>query len=99
MVFNTLQELTGRALEIKASSQDKDFDWQKFKAAFARQYGNLRLDELMAEAEKFGFTTVEAVRAERQKQLANFYKRQKAYKAAVARNQRQADDDYDFEVA
>ena len=99
MVFNTLQELTGRALEIKASSQKKDFDWQKFKAAFERQYGNLTLDELMAEAEKFGFATVEAVRAERQKQLANFCKRQKAYKAALARNQRQADDDYDFEAA
>ncbi|KAM3090268.1 hypothetical protein ACKFKG_30215 [Phormidesmis sp. 146-35] len=86
MVLNTLRELTGHALEIKASSQGKNFDWKKFKVLFERQYGKLDLDELMAEAAKFGFTSVEEVRAERQKQLATFYKRQNAYKAAVARN-------------
>lgn len=80
MVFNTLREMTGRVLEIKATKQGKDFDWKAFKTAFEKQYGKLNLDELMAEAAKYGLTSVEAVRTQRQKQLSTFYKRQKAYK-------------------
>ena len=84
MVFNTLREMTGRVLEIKAAKQSKAFDWKAFKIAFDKQYSKLGLDELMAEAMKFGFTSVEAVRVQRQKQLSTFYKRQKAYNQAKA---------------
>jgi hypothetical protein len=87
MVFNTLREMTGRVLEIKATKQSKDFDWKAFKTAFEKQYGKLNLDELMAEATKFGLTSVEAARSERQKQLSTFYKRQKAYKQAKTHNE------------
>lgn len=79
MVFNTLREMTGRVLEIKATKHGKDFDWKAFKTAFEKQYGKLSLDELMTEATKFGLTSIEAVRAQRQRQLATFYKRQRAF--------------------
>ncbi len=82
MVFNTLREMTGRVLEIKATKHSKDFDWKTFKTAFEKQYSNLTLDELMTEATKFGLTSIEAVRAQRQRQLATFYKRQRAFNRA-----------------
>jgi hypothetical protein len=82
MVFNTLREMTGRVLELKAAKHGKDFDWKPFKTAFEKQYGKLSLDELMTEATKFGLTSVEAVRAQRQQQLSLFYKRQEAFNRA-----------------
>jgi hypothetical protein len=82
MVFNTLREITGRVLELKAAKQGETFDWKAFKTAFEKQYGKLSLDELMAEVTKFGMTSIEAVRAQRQRQLATFYKRQRAFNRA-----------------
>lgn len=86
MVFNTLREMTGRVLELKAAKHSKDFDWKAFKTAFEEQYGKLSLDELMTEATKFGLTSIEAVRVQRQRQLATFYKRQRAFNRANDRD-------------
>jgi len=88
MLLSVLRNRTGLKLQDQFRAQNKDFDWEEFKEQFNVDYGELSAKQLMRLLnDKFGFRTVEEVRAAYLEQS----------KIRRSRQAQQALDDYNVE--